>query len=103
MAACIEFKKSPSFPEKSELQKCKRATGHHNEILLAKFKKWVSCNKQDAYFRYYLQMFTLFGPLQQMYLTAVKYGDGRGLGSGSGLVVLKVRIIMNLRSSHNSG
>ena len=76
MAACIEFQKSPSFPEKSELQKCKRATGNHNEILLAKFKKWVSCNKQDAYFQYYSQMFTLFGPLQQMYLTAVKYGDG---------------------------
>ena len=32
MAACIEFQKSPSFPEKSELQKCKRATGNHNEI-----------------------------------------------------------------------
>ena len=45
-----------------------KATGNHNEILLA--------NKQDAYFQYYLQMFTLFGPLQQMYLTAVKYGNG---------------------------
>ena len=34
--------------------------------------------------------------------TAVR-GLGPGLGSGSALIVLKSRIIMNLRSSHNSG
>ncbi len=75
MAASIEFQNSPLFPEKAEIQKCKRATGNHNEILLSNFKKWISSSKQDAYFQYYLQMFTLFGPLERMYLTAIKYGN----------------------------
>ena len=76
MAASIEFHKSASFPNQDELKSCKRATGNHNEILISKFKEWIISSKQDAYFKYYSQMFTLFGPLQQMYTNAIKYGDG---------------------------
>lgn len=76
IAASIEFRKSASFPNQDELKSCKRTTGNHNEILISKFKEWISSNKQDAYFQYYSQMFTLFGPLQQMYINAIKYGDG---------------------------
>ena len=76
MAACIEFHKSASFPNQDELKSCKRVTGNHNAILLSRFKEWIIPSKEDAYFQYYSQMFTLFGPLQQMYINAIKYGDG---------------------------
>ena len=61
----IEFQNSTSFPVQDELRKCKRSTGNHNAILLLKFKEWIRCNEKDAYFKYYSQMFILFGLLQQ--------------------------------------
>ena len=76
IAASVEFSKSASFPNQDELKSCKQATGNHNAILISKFKEWIDSCKQDAYFQYYSQMFTLFGPLQQMYICAIKYGDG---------------------------
>ena len=76
ITAIIEFRKSLSFPNQDELKSCKRTTGNHNEILISKFRKWISSSKQDAYFQYYSQIFTPFGPLQQMYINAIKYGGG---------------------------
>ena len=45
-------------------------------FLLSKLKEWIRCNEKDAYFKYYSQMFILFGQLQQMYINAITYGNG---------------------------
>ena len=76
IAAAVEFEKSTSFPDQFKITNCKRATGYHNDVLLSRFKEWITASKKDAYFEYYSQMFTLFGPLQELYLSAIKYGNG---------------------------
>ena len=76
IALVMEFKSSTSFPGPDELHKCKRSTGNHTAVLLSKLKQWISDNSEDATFRYYTQMVTLFGPLQQMYRDAIRYGNG---------------------------
>lgn len=76
MAAVLEFRNSGSFPNPEELTKCKRETGLHNIVLSRSFKEWISTSCEDATFKYYSQMFTLFGPLQQMYLNSIKFGHG---------------------------
>ena len=75
MAAVFEFENSNSFPNIDELLKCARATGSHNAILLEHFKKWLKSSYEDISFKYYSQMFTLFGPLQQTYIKAIQYGN----------------------------
>lgn len=67
MAAVLEFRDSSSFPSLEELSRCKRETGAHSLVMLTKFKEWISSSSEDVAFKYYAQMFTLFGPLQQMY------------------------------------
>ena len=76
IALVMEFKNSTSFPGPDELHKCKRSTGNHTAVLLSKLKQWISDNSEDATFKYYIQMVTLFGPLQQMYRDAIRYGNG---------------------------
>lgn len=76
MAAVLEFRNSSSFPSQDQLSKCKRETGLHNLILLSTFQQWIGASCEDMVFKYYSQMFTLFGPLQQMYLNAIKFGHG---------------------------
>ena len=76
IALVMEFKNSTSFPGPDELHKCKRSTGNHTAVLLSKLKQWISDNSEDATFKYYTQMVTLFGPLQQMYHDAIRYGNG---------------------------
>ena len=76
IAAALEFKQSASFPNEDELRHCKRTTGYHDAILLSKFKEWINTSCEDLTFKYYSQMITLFGPLQQMFTNAVKYGNG---------------------------
>ncbi len=76
IAAVLEFKQSDSFPKEDELRQCKRTTGYHDAILLSKFKEWIHTSCEDLTFNYYSQMITLFGPLQQMFTDAVKYGNG---------------------------
>jgi hypothetical protein len=76
IALVMEFKNSASFPDPDELHKCKRSTGNHTAVLLSKLKQWISDNSEDATFKYYAQMVTLFGPLQQMYRDAIRYGNG---------------------------
>ena len=58
------------------MKACKRSTGNHNAVLLSKLKEWVISNREDASFNYYFQMVSLFGPLQQMYRDAIRYGNG---------------------------
>ena len=76
MAAVFEFENSNLFPNEDELRNCKRMTGSHNAILLEKFKEWIRSSCEDVAFKYYCQMFTLFGPLQIMYNSSIKYGNG---------------------------
>lgn len=76
MAAVVEFRGSGSFPSLDLLKKGKRETGNHNLVLLNKFKEWIVSSSEDASFRYYSQMFNLFGPLQYLYEDAIKFGHG---------------------------
>ena len=75
IAAILEFKEPSIFPNEDELEACKRSTGNHNAVLLSKLKEWVISNREDASFNYYFQMVSLFGPLQQMYRDAIRYGN----------------------------
>ena len=77
MAAVLEFRDSSSFPSLEELSRCKRETGAHSLVMLTTFKEWISSSSEDVAFKYYAQMFTLFGPLQQMYSHSIRFGHGR--------------------------
>ena len=45
--------------------------------MLRKFKEWLKpTGESNSSCRYHQQMFTLFGPLLDMYITASKEGDG---------------------------
>ncbi len=77
LAAVLEFKASDHFPSKEGLSSSLRKHGNHNLILLNSFKLWLEqCGKGDEAHRYHQQMFTLFGPLMDMFLTSGKQGDG---------------------------
>ena len=76
MAAVVEFRGSGSFPSLDLLKRGKRETCNHNLILLNKLKEWIVSSSEDASFRYYSQMFDLFGPLQYLYEDAIKFGHG---------------------------
>ena len=73
IAAVLEFKESILFPSQDELDDCKRLNGNHSAILLSKMKQWMNESCEDVSFKYYSQMFSLFGPLQQLYMNAVRY------------------------------
>ena len=76
-AAVQEFKASEEFPSQEELTAALRKSGNHNDVLLSKFKKWLKiCGECDDSHRYHQQMFSLFGPLLDMYITASREGDG---------------------------
>ena len=77
IAAVIEFKASDNFPSNEELSSSLRKHGNHTSILLNSFKLWLEkCGKDDEAHRYHQQMFTLFGPLLDMFVTSGKQGDG---------------------------
>ena len=75
-AATQEFKASEEFPLEEELTAALRKHGNHNDVLLSKFKKWLrKSGESNVSHRYHQLMFTLFGPLLDMYITSSK-GDG---------------------------
>ena len=77
MAAVEEFRKSSDFPCDDELRLNLQRFGDHNEILLKKFKKWLSESaKLSEKHKYHQQLFTLFGPLLELFITARRNGDG---------------------------
>ena len=77
MAAVEEFRKSSDFPCDDELRVNLQRFGDHNEILLKKFKKWLSESaKLNEKHKYHQQLFTLFGPLLELFITARRNGDG---------------------------
>ena len=79
MAAVLEFRDSSSFPSQEELSRCKREAGSHSLVMLKKFKEWSNSSSEDvAFIKYYAEMFTLFGPLQQMYLYSIRFGHSLG-------------------------
>ena len=77
MAAVQEFRKSSNFPTRDDLLKNLTKFGNHNQILLQQFKKWLKesaeCNQKHEYHQ---QLFTLFGPLLELFITAGRNGDG---------------------------
>jgi hypothetical protein len=53
IAMIKSFRKSPCFPDASELDQCLKYTKSHNKILIGKFKVWVKQQEeQDAIFQY---------------------------------------------------
>ena len=89
MAAVLEFQESSSFPSHEELTRCKQETGSHSLAMLTKFKEWINSSSEDVAFKYYAQMFTLFGPLQQMYSHSIRFGHG--LGREASWMLVKVK------------
>jgi ankyrin repeat protein len=78
MAAVAEFHKSVDFPNSEDLLKSLHNFGDHNRILLRNFKNWLSESAESsAKHKYNQQLFTLFGPLLEMFITAGKNGDGQ--------------------------
>ncbi len=77
VAAVQEFLLSNAFPSDDELQKNERKYGNHNKILLERFKLWLKeCSDIDQMHKYHQQLFSLFGPLLDMFITAGWEGDG---------------------------
>ena len=76
LAAVQEFRVSSKFPSDDDLKTSLRKSGNHN-ILLDMFKDWLKqCGECDESHKYHQQLFTLFGPLQELLICAVKEGDG---------------------------
>jgi len=76
MAAVEVFKMSEYFPSKESLKKCLLKHGNHNQILLDSFKLFLKECSIDANFAYHAEMFTLFGPILQLYNDATSFGNG---------------------------
>lgn len=71
------FKTSCYFPSKELPQKCLQKHGNHNEVLLRCFKTFLkACSAEDENFKYHSEMFTIFGPLLQLYNDATRFGQG---------------------------
>ncbi|RUA04433.1 MAG: hypothetical protein DSY43_06265, partial [Gammaproteobacteria bacterium] len=76
MAGVQMFKTSSYFPSGDSLKMCLRKHGSHNAILLENFKIFLKECSDDANFRYHAEMFTLFGPLLQLFNDATRFGQG---------------------------
>ena len=78
LAAVNTFKESELFPSKASLAAYLKMHGNHHDLLLRCFKEWIEQQSTNVQFRYHSQLFTLFGPLRELYLSSVKFGDGIG-------------------------
>lgn len=77
IAAVIEFRLSSEFPSDEALKATLRKHGNHNYVLLEAFKKWLkSCGESDESHKYHQQLFSLFGPLLDLFITAGREGEG---------------------------
>jgi len=77
LAAVQTFKESELFPSQASLAAYLKTHGNH-DLLLRCFKEWIEQQSTNVQFRYHSQLFTLFGPLRELYLSSVKFGDGIG-------------------------
>ena len=76
-AAVLEFRDSEEFPSENDLSVALRKDGNHNCILLDQFKKWLKrAGDCDDSHKYNQQLFSLFGPLLELFRTATRVGDG---------------------------
>ncbi len=76
IAAVQEFRKSDMFPSENALKVWEKEHGDHHELLVSSFKMWIEHQSSYVSFQYHSQMFTLFGPLRELYLSSVKFGNG---------------------------
>ena len=76
IAAVQTFKESEFFPSQESLVCHEKAHGNHYELLLSSFTEWIEHKSTNVQFRYHSQLFTLFGPLRELYLSCIKCGDG---------------------------
>ena len=76
LAAVQTFKESELFPTQESLVAHEKVHGIHHDLLLNSFKEWIEQQSANVQFRYQGQLFTLFGPLRDLYLSCVKFGDG---------------------------
>lgn len=76
-AAVHDFRSSNEFPSHGDLTTNLRRYGNHNKILLERFKLWLKqCSECDESHKYHQQLFCLFGPLLDLFVTAGREGDG---------------------------
>ena len=76
LAAVQEFQKSEMFPSEDALKHWEKENGNYHELLLSPFKTWTQQRSSTVPFQHHGQMFTLFGPLRELHLASVKFGDG---------------------------
>lgn len=97
-ATVEEFKASDEFPSDEDLTGALRKNGNHNTILLNSFKKWLKkCAESDNSHSYHQQLFSLFGPLLDLFLTAGKEGDGT-LRETAWVLLLPIFAQLNFRN-----
>ena len=80
--AVEEFRKSSDFSCDDQLRINLQRFGDHNKVLLKKFKNWLSESANQ-------QLFMLFGPLLELFITARQNGDGH-LGEIVWVILLPV-------------
>ena len=80
LAAVQEFKASTHFPSDESLAVLYKKHRNHQNLLDA-FKEWNERQSTSITFRYQSQLFTLFGPLRELFLSSIKCGDGIGRGA----------------------
>lgn len=78
LAAVQEFKASTHFPSDESLAVHYKIHRNHHNLLLDAFKEWNERRSTSITFRYQSQLFTLFGPLRELFLSSIKCGDGIG-------------------------
>ncbi len=76
LAAVHAYQRSKYFPSKEQLRHCLQRNGCHNAVLLEGFWKFLQSCSDDSTFAYHAELFTLFGPLLQLFNDATKFGQG---------------------------
>jgi len=76
LAAVHAYQQSKYFPSKEQLRQCLQRNGSHNAVLLEGFWEFLQSCSADANFAYHSELFTLFGPLLQLFNDATKFGQG---------------------------
>ncbi|XP_048587325.1 uncharacterized protein LOC125556710 [Nematostella vectensis] len=77
LAAVEAFRCSEYFPDEETLQECLKNNENHNSALMTGFKAFLQdSTKKDATFGYNSELFTLYGPLLQMFNEATRNGNG---------------------------
>ena len=77
IAAVHRFKASKEFPSDDDLKTALRKDGNHNQILLEKFKLWLHRSREyDESHKYHQELFCVFDPLLDLFITAGREGDG---------------------------